>query len=112
MLSRRTAAVCGDPGKFVLPEAPDELCDCPSVWEFLAAAAWPDTKTARKLGTLKVWAEGDRLKAMLSDHAQRLMLFTTLNPKLPLFAQLEQILMDPEGDWRPMKDWGAAGKGR
>jgi hypothetical protein len=95
----------GTNGSNLSPERSVDEADrilIPTLLDFLFMRAWPDG-TARVPGTLLLFADGERLKACLSDRDQGLVLFLTAESTSELFSLAETLLSDPRADWRPAR---------
>jgi hypothetical protein len=77
----------------------------PALVDFLTANQWPDG-TYRDKGTLMVFVDQDRLKACLSDKANQLVLFITLDSLTLVLEACEDALKDDASDWRASKPSG------
>jgi len=105
MLKRRTSvsasdplswspAACGMPGL-------DALC------EFLFCPVWPEDGSKRETGTIMWFADDGRLKVVITDRAQSLVAFYTIEEPVLMLDELNAALADDKLDWRIKKEWNA-----
>jgi len=65
---------------------------------------WEEDGTARETGTLLIFAEGDVVKACLSDRQSGLRCFLTAKTFQELLLAAEETLYSGEGDWRGSRE--------
>jgi len=81
----------------------------PTLWAFLVLGQWPDG-TARKVGTMILFTEGDKWKACLKDPNGSRVAFVTGRDLDSLLLSIDAGL-DSEGlDWRPDRPQGGQGR--
>lgn len=97
-LRRRDAAVAQE-SESVRVEGGLFAKSCPHLWEFLAVGTFDDG-SARKLGTLTVFVDGEGVKGCLNDREQGLSAFATAASLDGLLATLEKGLAEDRLDWR------------
>jgi hypothetical protein len=90
---------------------PDDLQGCPTVWEFLTLAKWPDGKP-RELGTVLFFCDGAGLKARLMDNDCGLCAFSVIDTAEGVWNGVEHALTSTSTDWRPAAKPGGQRKGK
>jgi hypothetical protein len=70
------------------------------LWDFLASPVWPGTVDPREGGTVLLFFQDGKLKAMLNDKAQGQLAFLVLDVADDLLVQVDVALASPDTDWR------------
>jgi hypothetical protein len=90
----------GDPGRGL--SVPDEMANCPTAWEFLTMASWPDTKKPRELGSVLFFVDGAGLKCRLMDNDAGQCAFGVIQTDEGVWNGVEAMLTSTSTDWRPV----------
>lgn len=77
----------------------------PALAEFLFRTVWEEDGTARVPGTVTLFGDGAWVKAVLSDKAQGLCAFTTLEAQEDILGEIDRAIVSTSTDWRPVKVW-------
>lgn len=107
MLKKRTHLSPDQPQAWQ-PEAVG-LPDLPDLAEFLFCPVWPEDGSKRETGTVMIFVDDGRLKAVLTDRAQSLVAFLSVDQPLLLLDELNAQLGSDRLDWRVKKEWRPAG---
>lgn len=71
-----------------------------ATWEFLTQTVWEEDGSPRQTGTVMLFADAGRLKAMLNDRDGSVVAFLTLSSEDDVLGAVDQALLDPDTDWR------------
>jgi hypothetical protein len=88
---------------------PDDMQGCPTVWEFLTLAQWPDGKP-RQLGSVLFFVDGAGLKARIMDNDCEQCAFGVIDTAEGVWHGVELMLTSVSTDWRPVSKPGAQRK--
>lgn len=89
---------------------PDDLQNCPTVWEFLTLQKWPDGKP-RQTGSILFFLDGAGVKVRLMDNDCEQCAFGVIDTAEGLWASVEAMLTAVSTDWRPVAK-GGSGRAR
>ncbi len=84
---------------------PDDLQGCPTVWEFLTLAVWPDGKP-RALGSVLFFVDGAGLKVRIMDNDCEQCAFGVIDTSEGIWHGVELMLTSVSTDWRPVSKPG------
>ena len=108
MLKKRTSLPLNNPEGWS-PAA----CGLPgleSLTEFLFCPIWPEDGSKRDTGTIMLFADDGKLKAVITDRAQSLVAFFTISEPTLLWDELNEALLGDSLDWRVKKEWSPGNK--
>ncbi len=88
---------------------PADVRPCTLLWEFLYSTRWPDGSD-RVPGTVLLFVDGGRMKALLNDKDGSFVAFVTLSEEDGVMDALEDAIASPATDWKPTRKPAAGGR--
>lgn len=78
-----------------------------ATWEFLTTVVWDEPAGKPRIpGTITLFGDAGRLKAVLNDKDAEMAAFVTLDPSSGVLEALEGALLSTETDWRKVARTG------